>query len=359
MPKVSVIVPIYKVEKYLRAGIDCILAQTYKDYEIILVDDGSPDGCGRICDEYAEKYDNIRVIHKENGGLSSARNAGLDISAGEFVCFFDPDDTISPRLFEKCIEMLDRDGSDAIRFGFLMYLNGEVVEYNTVKIPDSVEMCRTGEEKLSFIKNKLFGSTMWSACTCLFSNDIIKKYDLRFADNRKIYAEDMYFACLFTLYANKISLLGEPLYNYIRREDSIMGQTQSVVKLNEINRLSHTLYQYVNDEFLLENYHFIHNLIIMNQIKRLPELKSMGAAKEYDKYLAGIEQKSFFDEQIKKHVNYLKKNRKANGLYCGWYSVYTENYLVSQNKVSLWFNIILWKAAYLPYKVLKFLFKRK
>jgi len=90
-PKISIIVPVYKVEPYLRKCIDSILAQTFTDFELILVDDGSPDGCGKICDEYAKKDNRILVIHKSNGGLSSARNAGLEIAKGEYIGFVDSD----------------------------------------------------------------------------------------------------------------------------------------------------------------------------------------------------------------------------------------------------------------------------
>lgn len=105
MSKISVIIPVYKVEPYLRRCVDSLLSQTYQDYELILVDDGSPDDCGRICDEYAEKYDNIHVIHKENGGLSSARNAGIDYamehSDSEWLTFVDSDDYLHPRYLEQ------------------------------------------------------------------------------------------------------------------------------------------------------------------------------------------------------------------------------------------------------------------
>ena len=94
---ISVIVPIYKVEKYLQKCVDSILAQTYSNLEIILVDDGSPDRCGELCDEYAEKDGRIRVIHKKNGGLSDARNAGIDVAAGKYLAFVDSDDYIHPK----------------------------------------------------------------------------------------------------------------------------------------------------------------------------------------------------------------------------------------------------------------------
>ena len=104
--KISVIVPVYKVEEYLCRCVDSIINQTYKNLEIILVDDGSPDSCGRICDEYAEKDSRIKVIHKENGGLSSARNAGLDIATGDYIGFVDSDDFIDAEMYSMLYEMI-------------------------------------------------------------------------------------------------------------------------------------------------------------------------------------------------------------------------------------------------------------
>ncbi len=112
MPKISVIVPVYKVEKYIERCVDSILAQSFADFELILVDDGSPDNCGKICDEYAEKDPRVHVIHKQNGGLSDARNAGIDrafrYSDSEWLCFIDSDDWVAEDYLEKlyyaCIE---------------------------------------------------------------------------------------------------------------------------------------------------------------------------------------------------------------------------------------------------------------
>ena len=100
-PKISIIVPVYKVEPYIHKCIDSILNQTFKEFELILVDDGSPDNCGNICDEYAKKDNRVRVIHKENGGISSARNIGLDVSNGEYIGFVDSDDYIKLDMYER------------------------------------------------------------------------------------------------------------------------------------------------------------------------------------------------------------------------------------------------------------------
>ena len=101
MPKVSVIVPVYKVEKYIGKCIESILSQTFKDFELILVDDGSPDSSGAICDQYAQKDSRIQVIHKTNGGVSSARNVGISKSNGEWLCFVDSDDTVDKDYIEN------------------------------------------------------------------------------------------------------------------------------------------------------------------------------------------------------------------------------------------------------------------
>ena len=99
-PMISVIVPIYNVEKYLARCVDSIVNQTYKNLEIILVDDGSPDRCPQMCDDYAEKDSRIKVIHKKNGGLSDARNAGMAVATGEYISFIDSDDWIETSMFE-------------------------------------------------------------------------------------------------------------------------------------------------------------------------------------------------------------------------------------------------------------------
>ena len=109
---ITVIVPVYNVEKYIHKCIDSIINQTYKNLEIILVDDGSPDNCGKICDEYAKKDSRIKVIHKENGGLSDARNAGIDVAKGEYLCFIDSDDEVTIDYVEYMYNMIVEDNTD-------------------------------------------------------------------------------------------------------------------------------------------------------------------------------------------------------------------------------------------------------
>lgn len=124
MPRVSIIVPVYKVEQYLKRCIVSILAQTYNDFELILVDDGSPDNSGNMCDDFSKKDTRIKVIHKENGGLSSARNAGLDIACGDYVGFIDSDDWITTDMFEHLIGLIDSYNCDIASASYV-FSNGE------------------------------------------------------------------------------------------------------------------------------------------------------------------------------------------------------------------------------------------
>ena len=126
---VTIVVPVYKVEKYIDKCINSILSQTYKNLEIILVDDGSPDDCGKICDRYAKLDTRINVIHKENGGLSDARNAGNDVAKGKFISFIDSDDYIEPEYIEILYKAIKKDETDiAISSHKVIYESGAILE---------------------------------------------------------------------------------------------------------------------------------------------------------------------------------------------------------------------------------------
>ena len=118
MPLISIIMPVYKVEKYIRKSLDCVVNQTYKNIEIILVDDGSPDNCPLICDEYAEKDSRVKVIHKSNGGIGSARNSGLNNATGDYIIHFDPDDIVSLDICEKATMTALRHDADVVVFNY-------------------------------------------------------------------------------------------------------------------------------------------------------------------------------------------------------------------------------------------------
>ena len=165
-PEISVIVPVYRVEKYLNDCIDSILAQTFADFELILVDDGSPDSCPALCDAAAAKDSRIRVIHQKNRGLSGARNAGLDIARGRWAAFVDSDDMLLPRALEKAHSTAEKTGADVVLYGFAFTdENGKVYEgWDTTQYDEVIPQQE--------IYNRLVIGMYQSMCNKLFRREL-------------------------------------------------------------------------------------------------------------------------------------------------------------------------------------------
>ena len=268
MALVSIIVPIYNVERYLSDCIDSALNQTYRDLELILVDDGSPDGCGAICDAYAKKDSRIRVIHKPNGGLSDARNAGLNIASGKYVYFLDSDDTIAPNLLETVVPYMEQ-GADLVTFGLhSFYDDGTVLP--PLKRECGTYLLKTPEERLAFFHKTLLQTKIgWEACLRIFSREKIEQYGLRFADNRKIFAEDLYFSLCYCAHAGHIVSLEDCFYHYRLRSDSIMGIQNTRNNLPRIRLLADSVLEHYRQHedctLFAENFPRLWYQIFMNQ----------------------------------------------------------------------------------------------
>ena len=183
MPLISVIVPVYKVEPYLRRCVDSIIAQTFTDFELILVDDGSPDNCGAMCDEYAAKDSRIHVIHKENGGLSSARNAGMESASGEYVLFLDGDDHVAPGWCTGFVKLINPDERKLIFGGFVTerLISGSIVKSENLPGREPMQW-----PMKSFITLQLQGWTGF-ACNVLYDMRIIKSTGLAFSNEYACY----------------------------------------------------------------------------------------------------------------------------------------------------------------------------
>ena len=218
---VSIIIPVYNVEKYLENCIKSACEQTYENIEIILVDDGSTDNSPQICDEWARKDQRIVVVHKKNGGLSSARNAGLDVAKGKYVFFLDGDDTVHPDLLTTSLGYMSS-GVDMVVFGYnLVYDDGKNIG---VSFPENHYVLHTEEERIRFIIGPFFRyETGWNAWNRIFLKSIIDEYNLRFEDNRRIMAEDQYFCLVYLAHCKNIVVIEDGLYDYYQRQDSIMG----------------------------------------------------------------------------------------------------------------------------------------
>lgn len=224
---ISVIIPIYKVEEYLRQCIESVIGQTYKNLEIILVDDGSPDNCGKICDEYAERDKRIKVIHKENGGLSSARNAGLDIATGEYISFIDSDDYVANNFIETLYTLSIENKADVVECDFVRF-EEEVELFNDVK-KEIVRYSSTEMQKRIYSDLCIRTVVVW--------NKLYKKciYDkLRFPVG-KINEDEFTTYKAFDKTSKKIVTTNEALYYYRYNENSIMGKKFNEKRLDVLD----------------------------------------------------------------------------------------------------------------------------
>lgn len=215
IPEISVIVPVYKVEAYLPRCVESLMSQTYKDFEIILVDDGSPDTCPVMCDAYAKKYSNIHALHKENGGLSDARNAGMTIAKGEYVTFVDSDDYVHPAYLEMLMQGI-RQGADFSVCGFTEVYDGNGIEDLDTSCISAA--CVNAKEGLVEILYQGFHDV--SAWGILLPASLARKYPF---PKGKLF-EDLYTTYKFYLAAETVAFIRVPLYYYFQRKGSIMGR---------------------------------------------------------------------------------------------------------------------------------------
>lgn len=218
---VSVIVPVYKVEDYLKRCVDSVLNQSYENLEIILVDDGSPDNCGEICDEYARQDNRVKVIHKENGGLSSARNVGIKIATGEYISFIDSDDWVDKDFIQKLRNALIQEKSD---MSACLFCRTKGNEGQRAKFDKKIEII-TNKKYYNVLSENTYAGY---ATNKLFKREIIINNNLLF-DEKIFNGEDFPFTLEYTKYVNKVSFIKQDLYYYFFRETSIM-QTISLSK---------------------------------------------------------------------------------------------------------------------------------
>lgn len=222
-PLISVIVPVYNVENYLHKCVDSILAQTLNDFELILVDDGSLDNCGDICDEYAKKDWRVRVIHKPNGGVSSARNAGIEFARGEWLCFVDGDDTVEVDYLLKLVKGANpqNDNQFALCGYRNVYINKEnesdthtfAQDYNSVGIVEALCMAE---------RNNIINSPVCK----LFKKNILIDNKLRF-DRTISYGEDHLFVLDYCLFVNRAFISNYVGYNYFHRGNDSLTSTNA------------------------------------------------------------------------------------------------------------------------------------
>lgn len=269
---ISIIVPVYNVEKYLRRCVDSILNQSHRDLQIILVDDGSPDGCGRICDEYAKKDRRIDVIHKHNGGQAAARNSGLDIAKGDYIGFVDSDDYIEPDMYEKMLCKLQEHQADiCVCSRYVETEEGKLKSYVSKKAKETVM------DKVQGLKHMIaFTDFDMAAWDKLYKAEILS--DLRFPSGK--INEDYYFITEVFDRCEKIIYIPLPFYHYVQRTDSTTRNSvleknlvQASEYLTEFLEYKHPEIAYVGHTACAFAYVYLINKCILNHIEINGELK--------------------------------------------------------------------------------------
>lgn len=356
---ISIIVPVYKAEKYIHRCVDSILAQSYTDFELLLVDDGSPDNCGAICDEYATQDSRVRVLHKENGGVSSARNLGLDNAKGEWITFVDSDDWVESEFLDKLINGGNADlvvGSTVRTSGMKQQLDDRL--YDMKSIPD-------------FLNQYLDNLLMLAPWGKLFRSSIIEdnhirfNKDIRFGEDTLVVYEYLCHCCIIA----SVSYCG---YNYLDETDGwVLNSRKYKLSLSEIDNslgqtlsLIHQLGERFHTTFDKSPHIFIY-LSMYSTINFSDESAIVAYKEVCQKYMPHLDDASFYSNRLYSPVMrgiIELKNFYAEGLYAEGKALYPILYRISQvapRKISfvykdfyLWYSLIRSKAFFLCDKLL-------
>lgn len=261
-PLVSIIVPVYKVEKYLRRCLDSIVGQTLADIEIICVDDGSPDACPQILDEYAAADSRIKVIHKQNGGLSSARNAGMEVSTAPYIGFVDSDDWIEPETFECAVKiMLNDDEIDFVQWNLRVH-NEETgaVDLSMTELQNRRTAMYPGKQPLTASIKTTLPYPAWQK---LCRGSLLRNNGITFIDG--VQYEDVAFCWELFAYARYVYILDKVFSNYLIRPDSITGETVKKIAKGPLDYLLILRYiydLYIRKDLYQANISILHDLFI-------------------------------------------------------------------------------------------------
>ena len=311
---ISIIVPVYKVEPYLKKCIESIINQTYRDIEIILIDDGSPDRCGEICEEYAEKDSRIRVFHTENRGLSAARNYGIDKANGQYIGFVDSDDWIEPAMYEVLLKTAKESGSEVVQCGFYK-------DYPTTsEIIATPANTYTSVEALQAYLDGEFRSSVWGY---LWEKECFS--EVMFPEGH-VY-EDLVLIYKFFSAIRSVTTINTPLYHYVQREGSICF-SHDMNNLIDLWRAYKERYELVrNDERFNTNETYIHNELrhCADAIDRTMRWLYTALPQEKENYALQTKEMQSF---IKEHLQYQVQKGWPLRLKCSILLEKTNNPLV-------------------------------
>ncbi|MGM1055654.1 MAG: glycosyltransferase family 2 protein [Bacteroidota bacterium] len=274
---VSIIIPVYKVEEYIHQCIKSILSQEYNNLEIILIDDGSPDNCGLICDNYAKTDSRIKVIHQENAGLSAARNSGLKEATGDYIWFVDSDDWIKEGAISLIVNVLKKEQVEMLGFSYIEYFeNGDYFSK-----PFLLKTISTTNSNNYIKENGMFVASAWCY---IYNSSFLKSKNLSF--NEKIIHEDDYFNLICFSEVKTIKKIPFGLYYYRKRENSIISSqvsNQKIISFVELIRLGVTLRTSNLNTNFIEKQIFGYTCVLFSLLNKVVSLTSKEKFKIIDK----------------------------------------------------------------------------
>lgn len=308
--KVSIIVPMYNVENYIKQCVESVLSQDFSDWEMILADDGSTDGSGRLADEYAAKDDRILVIHQENKGPGAARNAGLDAARGEYVYFLDSDDYIDAGLLKRAVSVIERNSSDMVVFNFRTEdENGRCMETSAIRQRNIITDTQDGLFDY-YVKDLLGGNLGFCVWNKLFRMSIIRANSIRF-EEKADRAEDLCFNMQYSMYLKKVSCIQDVLKSYRVRQGSIMNSDTDLNIVSLYTDIGYKIYTLMSKQKNLDEvykkYYIIFAVLMLTYNAGKPFGMITGAA-------ASVTRQRFLRIMNMKYVLHLLQDIRALGL---------------------------------------------
>ena len=275
---VSVIVPVFNNEKYINKCIESIINQTYKNLEIILIDDGSYDSSGKICDLYSELDNRIMVKHIENGGVSNARNVGLDIATGKYVSFIDSDDYVEKNMFENLIDIFENENLDIIVFNLLYE--------DLLERPIKINNCKNTIIERDKFPYEMFHNPCVKgfACNKIYKKSIINQYNIRFDNKIKVLEDDKFNYQIFK--SNdflKIKYINDIYYHYVQSASNVSNQPFNLNKItyldSRIDEIDILLNEKINYDYLLLDY-----IVVYKRMMFLAKKNKIYSKTVFEKY---------------------------------------------------------------------------
>lgn len=292
MPDISIIIPVYNVEKYLPRCLQSILDQVFKNFEVILVDDGSTDQSGIICDRYVQQDRRFQVIHKKNEGVSIARNIGIEIAKGEFITFVDSDDYCDSELLAELLKTIKCNNADLVQSGYLV-MDEQGNEVKRRVREESVFLLNKESDTIEYIIDKVFYRTNgWEVWSSLFRRDIIQKEQIKFCVNCNNFAEDLGFFLEYLLYCKCVTSIMYCGYRYVQHIGSMMANSKNQTKVNELNEVAiqfgKRFFEVIKCYKNRRSYAIIYYLIMDNQYRKVIVGEKSREIVAYDKKINNI-----------------------------------------------------------------------